>query len=91
MCFICGGTGPPVEAVSRAVGTAGGTDVLALKIRAWHIKVKWQRSKSTQFICLVSIPLLLPMLASDKVHVAPSGASGSIYPGMIQSVCISVM
>lgn len=26
-CFICDGTGPPVEAVSLTSGTAGGTDV----------------------------------------------------------------
>lgn len=91
VCFICSGSWPPVEGVSPASRTAGGTDVWALKIRVWHIKEKWQRSNSKQLICLVSIPLLLSMLASDEVHVAVSGATGNICSGMIQSVCISMM
>lgn len=81
----------PVEAVGSALGTAGGTDVLALEIRAWHIKEKWQRNNSKRFICLVGIPLLLPMLTSHQVHVALSGGTASICPGMIRSVCVSVM
>lgn len=37
MCFICGGTGPPVETVSLTSGIAGGTDVRKLSIESKRV------------------------------------------------------